>query len=115
MYAELAAYIVPSSWISVLAAIQGEIRNAGTLHLRISLLHLVLVSANATEGQRMCYVPDTETREVVGKVEALGGAVEDNTILRGGDVHGRRDVVSETSVLIEVEDDKTACDFISDG
>lgn len=40
MYSELDSYMVPSSWINVLAGTQGEIKKAGTLRIELVSLYI---------------------------------------------------------------------------
>jgi hypothetical protein len=70
--------------MSVLGEIQGKIRKGIVVCL-------------------IFYIPNTQTSEVVGYIVAVGQPTEVNAILRLRNVNWKWDVVSKSSVLIEVK------------
>lgn len=53
------------------------------------------------------YSPNTETGKVVGYIVAVRHAGEGDAVLGLGNIDRRGDVISKTTVLVEVEDDQT--------
>lgn len=52
-------------------------------------------------------IPDSQASEVVLHDVTIRGAVESDTVLGCGHVHGWGDMVSKATVLIEVDDQQT--------
>jgi hypothetical protein len=86
------------------AGTKGEMRKAGTL----SVLTYDWDRRYRTGSE---YIPYTQSGKVVGNMMIIRLAVKSDAILRLGNIHRRRNVVSEAAVLVKVDNQQAIVSY----